>query len=212
MGKGLVILGGGGHAKSCIDIVESFRDYSISLQGKVEVKCLIPDTRVLSTDEWSFLAREYDGFILGVGQIHNPAIRIQIVDSIISVEGKIVTLISPYARVSPRAVIQDGTVVMPGVCINSGAVVGKYCIINTGSIIEHDAYVRDFCHISTGAVINGDCRVSKRCFIGSNAVLLNQIKVCPDTTIGAGSVVTKDITEKGGIYVGNPAKLLRCKS
>ena len=212
MAKGLVILGGGGHAKSCMDIIESFRDYSISLCGRIEIGTLVDDTRELEAWRWKFLAEEYDGFVLGVGQIHTPDLRVQIVKEIQAVNGKIVTLISPFARVSPRAVIQEGTVVMPGACINSGAVVGNYCIINTGAIVEHDAYVRDFCHIATGAVVNGDCRVSKRCFIGSNAVLLNQIKICPDTTVGAGSVVTKDIIEPGGIYVGNPAQLLRSKS
>ncbi len=206
------MLGGGGHAKSCIDIIESFRDYSISCGGKVEVACLIPDTRVLSDEEWKFLSSEYDGFVLGVGQIHTPALRIQIVEQVMKAGGTFAALISPYARVSPRAVVGAGTVIMPNVSINSGAVIGSHCIINTGAIVEHDAYIRDFCHIATGAVINGDCRVSKRCFIGSNAVLLNQIKICPDTTVGAGSVVTKHVTEPGGIYVGNPAQLLRTKS
>jgi len=211
MKKGLVILGGGGHAKSCMDIIESFRDYSISLRGRIEVAVVVHDTRKLEDWQWKFYAEEYDGFVLGVGQIHTPALRMQIVNEIEAVNGNIVTLISPYARVSPRATIGTGTVVMPNAAINSGAVIGNHCIINTGAIVEHDSCIRDFCHIATGAVVNGDCRVSFRCFIGSNAVLLNQTRICPDITVGAGSVVTKDIAEPGGIYVGNPAQLLRSK-
>lgn len=208
----LVMLGNGGHAKSCRDIVDSFYTYSISLKGKVEIGMVVDDTRKITDGGWRSLIKNYDGFILGVGQVHSPRTRMEIVTKVLMFGGKFATLISPHARVSPNVKIGKGTVVMPNVSINAGVEIGSYSIINTGAIVEHDAYVGPFCHISTGAVINGDCVVEDRCFVGSNAVLLNQMKVCYETTVGAGSVVTKNITEKGGIYVGNPAKLLRKKS
>jgi acetyltransferase-like isoleucine patch superfamily enzyme len=34
------------------------------------------------------------------------------------------------------------------------------------------------------------------------------VRICGGTVIGAGAVVTKDIDEPG-VYVGNPARLLR---
>jgi sugar O-acyltransferase (sialic acid O-acetyltransferase NeuD family) len=207
----LVMLGGGGHAKSCQDIVDSFRDYSISLGGRITVGYTIEDTRKMSKASWKSLSKNYDGYILGVGQIHSPRDRITIVLQVVASGGHFATLISPYARVSPKAKIGKGVVVMPNANINAGACVDDYCIINTGAIVEHDAYVGPFCHIATGAVINGDCSVEGRSFIGSNAVLLNQISVCLSTTVGAGSVVTKNIEEQGGIYVGNPATLLRAR-
>jgi acetyltransferase-like isoleucine patch superfamily enzyme len=43
--------------------------------------------------------------------------------------------------------------------------------------------------------------------IGSNATIL-PVDICDRVVIGAGSVVTKSIT-KPGIYVGNPAKLIK---
>jgi sugar O-acyltransferase (sialic acid O-acetyltransferase NeuD family) len=206
------MLGGGGHAKSCQDIIRSFRDYSISLKGRINIGFWVHDTRKLSPGSLRALAHNHDGFILGVGQVHSPRPRINIVAEVLTAGGNFATLISPYARVSPDVKIGKGTVIMPNASVNAGAEIGEYCIINTGAIIEHDAKVGSFCHISTGAVVNGDCEVGGRGFIGSNAVLLNQIKVCSDTTVGAGSVVTKNVTEKGGIYVGNPAKLLRPRS
>jgi sugar O-acyltransferase (sialic acid O-acetyltransferase NeuD family) len=203
------MLGGGGHAKSCQDIVDSFRDYSISRGGRISVGYRINDTRKMSGPSWKTLSKRYDGYILGIGQIHSPRNRIEAVTQVIVSGGHFATLISPYARVSPKAKIGKGVVVMPNANINAGAQIDDYCIINTGAIVEHDAYVGPFCHVATGAVVNGDCLVKGRCFIGSNAVLLNQIHVCLDITVGAGSVVTKSIEESGGVYVGNPAKLLR---
>ena len=43
--------------------------------------------------------------------------------------------------------------------------------------------------------------------IGTNVTVL-PVTICDQVVVGAGSVVTKDITEPG-IYVGNPARLLR---
>ena len=45
-------------------------------------------------------------------------------------------------------------------------------------------------------------------WIGSGAILLPGITVANGTIIGAGSVVTKS-TEPYGVYVGNPARLIR---
>jgi sugar O-acyltransferase (sialic acid O-acetyltransferase NeuD family) len=205
----LVMLGGGGHARALTDVIESFRDYSISLGGKIEIGATVSDTRSLSDDDWKHYSDTYSGFILGVGQVHTPAFRRRIVRNIVNANGMVVTLISPYARVSPRAKIGPGTVVMHHACLNNAAEVREYCIINTSSNIEHDAKIGSYSHISTGAVINGGCEIGSNCFIGSNAVVLNEITVCDNTLVGAGSVVTKDILEPGGIYVGNPAKFLR---
>ena len=207
-----VMLGNGGHAKSCTDLLNSFSTYSISQQGRLEIGMVIHDTRKITDGGWKSVVKNYEGFILGVGQIHSPRQRVQIVAKVLLFNGHFITLISPHARVSPDATIGKGTVIMPNVTINAGAIIGEYCIINTGAIVEHDAVVGPFCHISTGAVVNGDCFVKGRCFLGSNAVMLNQISIELDTTVGAGSVVTKDITERRGVYVGNPAKLLRTKS
>jgi acetyltransferase-like isoleucine patch superfamily enzyme len=43
--------------------------------------------------------------------------------------------------------------------------------------------------------------------VGTNATIL-PVTICDQVVIGAGAVVTKDITQSG-IYVGNPARLLR---
>ena len=50
-------------------------------------------------------------------------------------------------------------------------------------------------------------KIGDRVSIGTNATIL-PVEICNDVVIGAGSVVTKNITEPG-IYVGNPARLLR---
>jgi acetyltransferase-like isoleucine patch superfamily enzyme len=50
-------------------------------------------------------------------------------------------------------------------------------------------------------------KIGNRVSIGTNATIL-PVVICDEVVVGAGAVVTKDITEPG-IYVGNPARLLR---
>jgi acetyltransferase-like isoleucine patch superfamily enzyme len=50
-------------------------------------------------------------------------------------------------------------------------------------------------------------RLGKRVSVGTNATIL-PVTICDQVVIGAGAVVAKDITVPG-IYVGNPARLLR---
>ena len=49
--------------------------------------------------------------------------------------------------------------------------------------------------------------IGSKVSIGSNATIL-PVKICDGCVIGAGAVVTKDLTQPG-IYVGNPARLIR---
>jgi sugar O-acyltransferase (sialic acid O-acetyltransferase NeuD family) len=206
--NGIVMIGSGGHANACLDLIESITTYSITFKGKLSVQYTIEDTRKLSEKNWDDICDEYSNFVMGIGQIHNAKIRKEIVHKVSSRGGRFMTLISPDAHVSPNCHIGVGSIIMPNAAINRNAKIGGLCILNTGCIVEHDATVKSYTHVATGAVVNGDCEVGCECFIGSNAVMLNQIKISDEISVGAGSVVTSDLTEKG-IFCGNPAKYLK---
>jgi len=50
-------------------------------------------------------------------------------------------------------------------------------------------------------------KIGNRVSIGTNATIL-PVSIADHVVVGAGAVVTKDLLEPG-IYVGNPARLLR---
>ena len=205
--KNLILVGGGGHCKSVIDVAES-AGYNILgiLDMPEEVGKSVLNYKVIGTDEEIPEYVDKAEFIITVGFIKNPAIRIRIYNRIIEAGGKLATTIASTAHVSRYAALGEGTVVMHQAVVNAGTNIGVNCIINTFCNIEHDAVIGDQCHISTGAMVNGDCKVGERTFIGSQSVLVNGIVVGEDIIVGAGSVVRKSISEKG-IYAGNPAIL-----
>lgn len=209
--KNLILVGGGGHCKSVIDVAES-AGYNILgiLDVHEEVGNSVLGYKVIGTDEEIPQYAEKAEFIITVGFIKNPAIRIRIYKRIKEAGGKLATIIASTAHVSSYATLGEGTVVMHQAVVNAGVNIGDNCIINTFCNIEHDAMIGNQSHISTGAMVNGDCKVGKRVFIGSQSVLANGISVGEDIIVGAGSVVIKSITEKG-VYTGNPA-ILKVKS
>ena len=136
--------------------------------------------------------------------------------------GKSVTVVQPVNLYGCE--IGDNSFIGPFVEIQKGVVIGKRCRIQSHAFICELVSIGDDCFISHGAMfindlfINGSpaggnrdlwrpTKIGSRVNIGTNATVL-PVTVCDGAVIGAGAVVTKDITESG-VYVGNPARLLR---
>ena len=186
----LILIGGGGHCKSCIDVIEQENKFIIA--GIVDINRSISDLlgyRLLGhDDDLAKLKLSYDYALITIGQIKTPAIRIRLLDYVKSLGFKLPTIISPRAYVSKHAKIGGGTIVMHDALINAGAIVGDNCIINTKSLIEHDAVIENNCHISTAAIINGGAIVKQGSFVGSNAVTKESVKTHEKDSIKAGSL------------------------
>lgn len=205
--KPLILIGGGGHCKSVIEVAESAgREICGILDIPSEVGKMVLGYPVLGTDDtMKSYVKDYE-FVITVGFIKNPNLRMKLYNMVIEVGGILATLVASTAYVSKHAQLGKGTVVMHHAFVNAGAQIGDNVIINTFCNIEHDAKIGSQCHISTGTMVNGDCLVEEGCFIGSQSVLANGISICKDTIVGAGSLVRKTI-KVPGVYSGNPAIL-----
>lgn len=205
----LILIGGGGHCKSVIDVAESagFEILGI-LDVKEKIGVNICNYKVIGSDEDIVKYIDKSLFLITVGQIKNYSLREKLTQKVKDLGGKFATIVSKNAIVSKYSSIGEGSVIMHQAVVNAGAVVGIGCIINTFVNIEHDACVGDFSHISTGAIINGDCKIGKYNFIGSQSVISNGVTVSDRNIVSIGSVVKSNISITG-IYSGNPARLIK---
>ena len=140
----LILIGAGGHARSCIDIIEHEGSYKIAglvgLAHEVGLKQF--GYQVLGSDsELIELANQYPYALITVGQILTADHRIRLYQQALDVGFNLPEVIAPTAYVSPHATIGAGTIVMHGAIINAGAIIGNNCIINNRALIEHDAHV-----------------------------------------------------------------------
>lgn len=73
--KKVVLIGAGGHAKACVEIIEMTREYSVAeIVGHVpEFGLCIFGLEIKHSDaDLALLRNKYDYAFIGIGQIHNP--------------------------------------------------------------------------------------------------------------------------------------------
>ncbi len=186
----IVLIGGGGHCHSVIDVIEQENKYEII--GVVDKKELI-GTKVLNydiigcDDDLPKIFKICQNAVISVGQIQSSLVREKLFKVAKKIGFSLPIIISPLAYVSKHAKIKEGTVIMHHVLVNANAAIGENCIINTKALIEHDSIIEDNCHISTASVINGGVNVKNGTFYGSNATSKEYIEVVG--FIKAGSLV-----------------------
>jgi len=192
MSEPLLLIGGGGHARSLIDVVESSgRWHVLGLVGLPEqVGENVLGYPVLGSDQdLPSLRQQCTHALLAVGQIGLPSDRQRLALELERLEFALPAVISGSAHVSRHAKLGSGTSVGHGVIVNAGACVGDHCILNSNALIEHDAVIGDYCHISTGALVNGGTKIGTGSFIGSGAVLREGLRLPAQTIISAGKRV-----------------------
>jgi len=204
----IILVGGGGHCISCIDVIEQTGLYEIIgiLDQPSKVGDKVLNYSIIGTDDdIPLLAEKHQNFLITIGQIKSSKLRVNIYNRVKESNGKLPVIISPNAYVSKYALIEEGTIIMHDVLVNPSAKIGKGCIINSKALIEHEVIIGDFCHISTSTSINGQVIIENNTFIGSNAVVANNVRITKDSIISAGSNVLKDI-DIPGVYIGNSLK------
>lgn len=190
----IVLIGAGGHARACIDVIEQEGSFVIAgLAGlPEEVGSKVLGYEVLGVDDDPALFGKHCAAVVTVGQIKTPEVRMRLFAMIEAAGAVARAIVSPRAYVSRHASVGEGTIVLHGAVVNAGAVVGRNCIINSQSLIEHDAIVGDHCHIATSASVNSGVKIGNGTFLGSGAVVRQGLTIGERCVIAMGQRVLSD--------------------
>lgn len=197
MKRDIVLIGGGGHCKSCIDVIEQHGGYRIV--GIVDMPARIGEQimgyDIIGSDaQLPDLIARYRHCLVSLGQIKSAEARQRIFQTVQQSGGVLPSIVSPLAYVSGHAQIGQGSIIMHRALVNAQARIGENCIINTGAVIEHDAQIGDHCHVSTGAIVNGGACIEAMSFLGSHATVFQGRTVAQASVIGAGVVVKESVS------------------
>ncbi|GGG63314.1 acetyltransferase [Paenibacillus radicis (ex Gao et al. 2016)] len=201
----VVIIGGGGHAKVIIDILNSSNRYDIvgftSQSNHQQNLCgvqYLGDDSILS----SLMLEGIKYCSIAIG---DNKIRKKLFDKLVKEGFTPINAISPSAYVSSSARIGNGVVIMPGAVVNASAIIEDNVIINTLTGIDHDCTISAHSHIAPGVSLAGGVFVGEGTFIGVGSSVIPEVKIGEWTVIGAGSAVVNDISSHVTV-VGVPAK------
>lgn len=189
--KKIILVGGGGHCRSCIDVIEQQNLYQIQgiIDNNLSKKSAILGYKIIGQDDDLVdIVKDIPNAMVTIGQIKDPMPRINLFYKLKSLNYILPTIISPRAYIARSVQLEEGACIMHNTVINSNVVIGKNSIVNTKALIEHDVVIGNFCHVSTSAVVNGASIVKDKVFIGSHATVINNVSVDEGTFISAGKV------------------------
>jgi sugar O-acyltransferase (sialic acid O-acetyltransferase NeuD family) len=205
----IVLLGGGGHAKVLIDLINACGGYEIAgiVDAGLAVGESVSGIPVLGDDGIldDLHGQGVKNACIAVGSIKDNSRRKMLFEKAREVGFSMPSLIHPSAVVSGNSSVGDGVQVMAGAIIQTDASIGQNTIVNTGAIVEHDCTIGSHAHLCPGVVISGGCAVGEGSFIGAGAMVVQGITIGDNAVVSAGAVVIRDVSSNSTV-MGVPAK------
>lgn len=202
----LVIYGGGGHAKSLIDLIRAEGKYRIHgiLDDGITAGSKIMGVPVLgNVSKLSELRRQGIGLAVNaVGGIGSITPRLKLYECLRQAGFDFPTVIHPRAYVEPTATLGGGGQIFFNAYVGSEVKVGFGCIINTGAIISHDCTLGDFVNISPGAILAGAVTVNERSLVGMGVTINLNVSIGAGARVGNSATVKNDIPDNGVVRAG----------
>jgi len=210
-GDGIVVIGGGGHAKVVITILRKLKRHCILGYTDLKDNGALLGVPYLGSDRELValgVGSKKLNAVLAVGQVGLGEPRYDLWTRLHSTALSFPFIVSPDAVVNEGVSVGEAAVVMDGVVINTGAAIGGGAIVNTNSTVEHDVVLEDWVHVAPGATISGGVTVGRFSMIGAGATVIEGIKIAASCIVGASATVVRDLKEPG-VYVGSPARRIK---
>ncbi len=188
----IIIIGSGGHATSCVDVILNENKFEIAgvITQDTKIDKFLNYEVFHSEEQLSILSKDIPNAFIGIGQIKDYKKRLYYFQKLKKFNFKLPTIISPHAYLSKNCKYGIGNIIMNGALINSKVKIGDNNIINSKALIEHNSVIGNNCHISTGVIINGNVNIGNNSFIGSGSIIYNNVRISENSIIQAGSVVS----------------------
>jgi UDP-perosamine 4-acetyltransferase len=195
----VVLVGGGGHAAVCLDLL---RAQDRSVLGYTGPAATDIDLTYLGTDEE--ILTNAEGSIEVLVVVGDNRTRLLLLRRLVSFGFTPATAVHPNAVVSPSSSVGPGSVVMAGAVVNARTSIGIGAILNTGTTVDHDCRIADGVHLAPGTHLAGGVTIEEGTFLGVGVSVIPNCLIGPWALVGAGAAVISDLAG-GETYVGVPA-------
>jgi sugar O-acyltransferase (sialic acid O-acetyltransferase NeuD family) len=208
MGKGIYIIGAGGHARSIAEIATAA---GFTIVAFVSPSATNPDllgVELLETLPADIAERsESIGIAIGTNYV-----REQVwagLNKTLDFD-RFPALIHPTASIATSASIGAGTTIHQNSVVGPGTQIGNFCTVNTSSSIDHDCTMQDFSSLGPGAHTGGGVIIGQRSHVSIGAIISHNVHIGRDTIVGAGSCAIESLPDCV-ISVGTPSRILKSR-
>lgn len=195
----VVIWGGGGHAKVCIEILRAMGEHTIYgiLDAKMSIGSRVLGVPVVGRekDMEELCRRGVTSAVLGIGSVQAHSARARMLKRMKDAGYKLPNLIHPRACVEPSTRLGAGNVLFAHATVSSDVTISDGCIINSGAVVSHDCHLADNVHLAPGALLAGNVSVGENTLIGMSATVFLGTKIGRAVTINNGVAVMADVAD-----------------
>ncbi|WGV59604.1 acetyltransferase [Brevibacillus brevis] len=189
----IIVLGGGGHAKVVIEILQ-FQGAEVIGYTDPQPKSMIFGIPWIGNDQ---MVENYSpaNVLLanGLGSVGDNTRKREAFLFWKEKGFSFSKVIHPSAIISPHAVLEEGVQVMAGAVIQPDTHIDCNSIINTRAVVEHDTRIGKHVHIAPGVVLSGSVTVEDDVHIGTGAAVIQGMTIGSNSLVGAGAVVVKHV-------------------
>tara|TARA_B110000503_G_C6868826_1_gene297769 strand:+ start:13 stop:618 length:606 start_codon:yes stop_codon:yes gene_type:complete len=195
--KKICIIGSGGHATSCVDLIESTKKFEIvgiisKKKDQKNVNKFLNKYQIIdNNNDYKKIFKVCKNIVIGISLYKDLSVRNKMFEDLKKIGFNLPVICSPKSYISLGVKIDEGTQIFHGVTINKNVNIGKNCIINSHALIEHDVLINQNSQISTGAIINGGCIIKENSFIGSGSIIRENIIIKKKSFIKMGTIIKK---------------------
>lgn len=202
----LLLVGGGGHGKTLIDLVKVLGKYQ---WGGIVDENLPPGSLILGLPVFGgdlLLSELYKaGFhqaINGVGGIGNVVARLHVFEKLNKAGFSFPSLVHPTAFVEPSATIESGAQVLPLTYVGTDSKIGFGSLLNAHVIVSHDCQIGECVNLSPGATLAGGVKIHNHAQIGMGVTININLTIGAEARIGNGATIKADVPPGGRIFAG----------
>ncbi len=196
----LIIIGGGGHTRVLIDVLETL---NAKIEGIITQDESLIGSSVLGVPVIG-LERDFKSDpakVLLVNGVGNRArtgdsglkVREAATDRYKGLGFRFASVISPHAVLSRHTVLGEGVQVLHDAVVQPVAHVGAHTIINSSAVVEHDCRIGTYCHIAPGAVLCGNVIVGHHAHVGANSTIVQGLVIGDRDIVAAGVRVARNV-------------------
>ena len=207
--SGIVVIGAGGHAKVCIELLRAMGCRVACCVGGEDGPETCLDIPVLKGDSHlpDLRNQGYSKVFVAVGA---NGVRQRLANAAGQLGYTLVNAVSPQSVISPSARLGIGVAVMAGVVVNAETVIEDLAIINTGACIDHDCRIGKAVHIAPQCGLAGNVSVGAGSFLGIGCKVIPDVRIGENVTLGAGAVVISNLAGET-LAFGVPARPINIK-
>lgn len=197
----VMIWGGGGHAKVCIEIFKvayGRLPYGI-IDAHLPIGTRVLGVPVIGRESALELLRDRGvrNAVLGIGAVLAHGSRSTMLARLRKAGYRLPNLIHPKAAIDESVRLGEGNVVFANATVSADVVIGDGCILNSGSVVSHDCCLGSNVHLAPGALLAGAVKVGDDTLIGMAATVFLK------TTIGRGVRINNGASVEGDVPDGS---------